>query len=381
MDGWLVYDFQKINPLGRQVLKLSDDAHITRRIFYWMPNGQEPVKIVHAIEAHVLAHLPGRTQTYTSRHSLIECLKSTLHPAKKIAMEYSPYQEIPYLSKVDAGLVELIRSFGIEVVSSAPLLQRLTSTLTKEQLESHLRAAAFLNDLASNVWQKITLALKNQQVLTEYEVSQWMLTQMHAAGFITEAFPICAVNSNSANPHYAPKKEKSAAICKGDLILIDLWCKEKTRDAVYADISRVAVAASAPTLKQQQVFTVVRQAQKAATDLILTSHKEGRSVRGCDADRVCRDVIEKAGYGPCFLHRTGHNIHTELHGPGAHLDSVETMDTRELISRTCFSVEPGIYLEGAFGIRLEYDVYLGENGEGFVTGGVQESIQSLRNLE
>jgi Xaa-Pro aminopeptidase len=375
LDGWLLYDFQQLNPLARQFLDIAQDSHITRRIFYWIPQQGEPVKLVHGIESHLLPYLPGKVSTYTSRESLCSALRSLVKG--KVAMEYSPRQENPYLSKVDAGLVELISSFGAEVVSSGELLQRYTSILTEKQLKSHLDAAQFLDQLAEATWRKIGLCLRNKESINEHQVQQWMLEQMQQAGFVTHGQPICAVNAHAANPHFEPDPHASAPIRPGDLILIDLWCKKAVQDSVYADITRVAVAASVATPRHQEIFSIVRLAQKKATEFVLQRHQGGRPALGYEADEVCRSVIEAAGFGTYFTHRTGHNIYTEAHGPGAHLDSLETKDSRPLIAGTCFSIEPGIYLPGEFGIRLEYDLYLAEGGQGMISGGVQEQLRCI----
>lgn len=247
--------------------------------------------------------------------------------------------------------------------------------LNAEQLQSHLEASQFLDRLAASVWKKIGSCLGK---INEYEVQQWMLKQMQEAGFVTQGSPICAINAHSANPHFEPDSNSRAPICPGDFILIDLWCKRDHADAVYGDITRVAVAGQ-PSPRHQEIFSIVRRAQQAATDFVLQRHREGNPALGYEADEVCRAVIAASGYGAYFPHRTGHNIYTQDHGPGAHLDSLETRDTRPLIAGTCFSIEPGIYLPGEFGVRLEYDIYLAQGGEGIVTGGIQDQLELLRD--
>jgi Xaa-Pro aminopeptidase len=211
--------------------------------------------------------------------------------------------------------------------------------------------------------------------IDECDVQAFMKGEMLAHGFMMEGMPICAVNAHSASPHFEPSKAMTAPIQKGDFILIDLWCKKKVPRSVYGDITRVAVAGERGSERQNKIFSTVRLAQQVATDFVAQQYRRGKGMRGCEVDRVCRQVIEEAGYGPYFTHRTGHNIYTEGHGPGAHLDSLETEDTRFLIPGTCFSIEPGIYLPGEFGVRLEYDVYLGKDAE--VTGGVEEELLCL----
>ncbi len=377
IDGWLLYDFQKSNPLARTFLQLPEETLTTRRFFYWIPARGEPVKILHRIEPHVLSHLPGKERFYLAWQELHEQLKTTLQGVKTLAMEYSPNQAIPTLSKVDGGLIDLIRSFSIEVVSSATFLQYYTCVLDEEQLQMHLEAATFLDRVVSQAWDKIRAALIEEHSIDEYQIRMFIAEQMEKNGFTTEALPICAVNAHSADPHFEPTADNAVAIKRGDFILIDLWCKKKHPKAIYGDITRVAVAGSAPTLKQQQIFSLVRAAQVAATNYVQTRYAAHQPLKGYEVDRVCRSVIEKGGFGPQFLHRTGHNIYTQDHGPGANIDSLETLDERELIPHTCFSIEPGIYLSGEFGVRLEYDIYLGDEGVAKVTGGSQEHLLCL----
>ncbi len=377
IDGWLIYDFHGINALARDFLKVDPELMVTRRFFYWIPAKGDPIKILHVIEPHVLPHLPGKTEIYLKWQELEEQLGKVLKGAKTVAMEYSPKNAIPYLSKVDAGIVDLVRSFHVEVVSSASFLQYYTCVLDEEQLKFHLEAANFLDKVVGDAWDKIVSTLRNGSKINEYQVRMFIADQMAAHGFLTEGLPICAVNAHSADPHFEPLKEGSSEIKRGDFVLIDLWCKKKHPRAVYGDITRVAVAAESPTDKQQEIFAIVRAAQKSATDYVVARYAKGESLKGFEVDQVCRKVIEDKGYGRYFTHRTGHNIYTKDHGPGAHIDSLETLDLRELIPHTCFSIEPGIYLPGEFGIRLEYDVYLGDGGKALVTGGVEDSLLCL----
>lgn len=377
MDGWLLYDFRRSNDLVHDFLGIDKQTHLTRRFLYWIPAKGEPVQIVHQIESHVLEHLPGKKTLYLKWQTFEAVLKETLQGAKKIIMEYSPRNAIPYLSKVDAGMLDLVRACGIEVFSSGPLLQTYTCVWDQEQLQSHFLAAKVLDEAAEEAWSWIADHLRTDQTITEYDVQQRILQSITQRGCSMDGAPICAVGPHSADPHYAPQKIGSSILKKGDFILIDLWCKQDVPRAVYADITRVAVAAAQPTSEQEAIFQIVRKAQLVATQFVQEGLRHGAVVRGCDADKACRKVIEEAGYGDFFIHRTGHNIHTETHGPGAHLDSLETFDDRPLISRTCFSIEPGIYLPKAFGVRLEYDVFIHEDRSIQITGGIQECIKTL----
>lgn len=377
IDGWLIYDFQRRNTQAMQFLVIDPSAHLTRRFFYWIPLKGTPIKIVHKIEPDFLDHLPGDKFTYFTWHDLELLLGRILLGSQTVAMEYSPRCAIPSVSLVDAGVVDLVRSFGCQVMSSASLIQYFTSILNESQVESHKAAAKVLDQLAGDVWRLIADRLKKEQSVSEYEVQQFINSEFSLLGYESEGDPICAVNAHSSNPHYTPRPEYNQKISKGDFILIDLWCKKKLSYAVYADITRVAVAASQATDRQSNIFSIVRRAQKETTNFIEHEYLSGRHVRGCDADRMARNVIDQAGYGKYFIHRTGHNIYTQAHGPGAHLDSLETLDERSLLPGSCFSMEPGIYLPDEFGVRLEHDVYISGDGVVEITGGVQESIELL----
>lgn len=293
-------------------------------------------------------------------------------------MEYSPRNAIPYVSKVDGGTLEMVQGFGVEVLSSADLLQELLCVWTDEQLQTHLEAAEFLDKTVEKTWEWLSAQLKKGSAITEYDLQQFVLSEFKTYQFLADDPPICAVNAHTANPHYSPLLVGSHTICLNDFILIDLSCKKKDSNAVYADITRVAVAASKPQSKQQKIFDIVKQAREAAIAFLKTRIPCGKKVMGWEVDQVCRKVITDHGYGKYFIHRTGHNIGQTVHGNGANLDNFETADFRRLLPGTCFSVEPGIYLPGEFGVRLEYDVYLPLDGKSFlITGGIQDNIVCL----
>lgn len=376
LDGWLLYDFRRSNSIAVDLLSIVPETHLTRRLFYWIPKKGDPVALVHQVEAHVVSHLAGEKRTYSAAKELDVQLQTLLKHSEKIAMEYSEKCNIPTLSKVDAGMVEKIRSMGVEVVTSGTFLQYLLCEWSDEQLQLHRQAGKVLDEVAARTWDWIAGKLKKEQSLNEYDVQQFILGQIHEAGCVMEGEPICGVNKHSAMPHYAPSKQGSAKIQKGDWILIDLWCKKKVPGSVYGDITRVAVADSTPTGRQEEIFGLVSEAQKRSTALVESRVQAGKEVRGFEVDHVAREVIEKAGFGKYFTHRTGHNIHEEDHGPGANIDGFETHDDRLLIPRTCFSIEPGIYLPDEFGVRLEYDVYLHPH-KIEINGGVQDSIVRL----
>lgn len=378
LDGWLLYDFRKMNDLACAFLQIPAHKKLTRRFFYWIPAQGTPQKIVHRIEPDVLQHLPGETQLYTRWQELRHALAKVLERQSKIAMEYSPFNALPTVSKVDGGTIDLVRDYGLDLVSSADLLQAYTSVWNEAQLKSHLAAAKVLENAAAQAWNLVAERLGAGQPVNELDVQQFLLAQFEAQGCIADAPPICAVNAHSADPHFACEARSNSQIRTGDFLLIDLWCKQKDAYAVYADITCVAVASERPQNKQQELFEIVKQARDAAMQLLHTSLSAGQPVRGSDLDDACRAVIEHAGYGEFFTHRTGHSLGEQVHGPGANIDNFETRDERQLLPGTCFTIEPGIYLPNEFGVRLEHNVYIEKDGRSArVTGKLQEQIACL----
>jgi Xaa-Pro aminopeptidase len=374
LDGWLFYSFRGSDPIAANILGMVEGGHIaTRRWFYFIPQTGEPTRIVHSIERDVIDHLPGKKLIYLPWQQLHSHLKSALiestgKPNPRIAMQYSPEAAIPYLSRVDAGTIELLRSFGVEVVSSANLVQRFESAWGDEQLAMHDEAARGLYESVNLAFAEIGKRIKAGTPTTEYDIQQYILSCFEERGMFSKDPPIVAVNANSAMPHYGPTQDHHSPINKGDFVLIDLWAKLDRPNAVYADITWTSFVGDKAPDEVTKVFNIVRDARDAATDFVKEAFAAGRTIYGWEVDDVCRAVIQTAGYGEYFIHRTGHNIHTEVHGNGANIDNLETKDERVLIPRTCFSIEPGIYLEGKFGVRSEIDVYVSER-EARVTGG------------
>lgn len=367
VDGWLFYDFRGSDPLGYRVLLLDPAMHVTRRWYYWIPSEGAPRKLLHRIEPHVLDHLPGQTDQYVSWEQQRHLLARLLNGNRRIAMQYSPLNAVPYVSRVDAGTIELVRSFGVEVVSSADLIQMFEARWTDRQLESHRYAAAALRRIVDEAFGHVQEAVMKGSGLTEYGLQQFILSRIGEAGMITSSAPIAAVNDHSADPHYGPAVTGSAEIKRDDLVLIDLWAKQAEAGSVYADITWTAYAGSTVPEKHRAVFNVVRQGRDAALEFVCVQVRAGHRPFGYEVDAACRRVIEKAGFGEQFVHRTGHSIGEEVHGNGANIDGLETQDTRRLMPRTCFSIEPGVYLPGEFGIRSELDVYL-TDGDALVFG-------------
>ena len=360
LEGWLFYDFRGSDPLGYRVLLLDPTMHVTRRWYYWIPAEGTPQKLVHRIEPHVLDALPGHSHAYVSWDQQRQLLERLLSGSRRIAMQYSPMNAVPYVSRVDAGTMELVRSFGVEVVSSGDLIQLFEARWTDRQLESHQYAASALRRIVDEAFGHVGEILSKGLNLTEYGLQQFILSRIREAGMITSSSPIAAVNAHSADPHYAPPAAGSATITRDDLVLIDLWAKQPAAGSVYADITWTAYAGSTVPEKHRTVFSIVRQGRDAALNFVRTQMLAGQRPFGYEVDSACRLVIQAAGYGAQFVHRTGHSIGEEVHGNGANIDGLETQDTRRLMPQTCFSIEPGIYLPGEFGIRSELDVFLTE---------------------
>jgi Xaa-Pro dipeptidase len=374
LDGWLFYDFRGRDPIAHRILGLPPGMR-TRRWFYFVPAKGPAKKLVHKIETGSLATMPGETLCYAAQKELRENLKKMLGRAKKIAMQYSPKNAIPYVAMVDAGTIELVRSAGAKVLSSADLVQKYEACWSKEQLESHLAAGRAIDRIVREAFEHAARSVRGKTPLTEYDLQQWILRKFAEAGLETEEGPDVAVNANASDPHYGPTREKSSQIREGDLLLLDVWAKQKKAGSVYYDITWMGYLGATVPEKYVKIFNVVRNARDRAVDLIRASVSAGKPLQGWQVDEAARQVVEKAGYGKYFFHRTGHNIGESVHGNGVNMDGLETFDERHLIPRTCNSVEPGIYLP-EFGIRSEVDVYVGEK-EAQVTGAVQSEILPL----
>jgi len=374
LDGWLFYDFRGRDPIAHRILGLQPGMR-TRRWFYFVPAKGTPKKLVHKIEAGALQSVPGDTLFYASQKELRDNLKKSLGRARKIAMQYSPQNAIPYVAMVDAGTVELVRSLGPKIATSADLVQKYEACWSPSQLESHLAAGRAIDQIVADTFRHAAACVKDKKPLTEYDLQQWIVQRFRAAGIETDEGPDIAVNANASDPHYGPTKEKSAPIREGDLLLLDVWGKLKSPDSVYYDITWMGYLGAKVPDKYAKVFKVLREARDRAVELIQSHVKSGKPLQGWQVDKAARQVVEKAGYGKYFFHRTGHNIGTTVHGNGVNMDGLETQDVRHLIPRTCNSVEPGIYLPD-FGMRTEVDVYIDER-EARVTGAVQTEILPL----
>ena len=374
LDGWLFYDILHRDPIAYRVLGL-DHALAKRRWFYMIPAKGTPRKLVHRIEAGALDALPGKKMVYAAAGELEKNLRKLVGKAKKVAMQYSPKNRIPYVSLVDAGTVELIRAQGCRVASSADLVQEFEAAWTPGQVKSHRQAGRAIDRITQEAFAEAARRVRAQESFTEYDLQQWMMKQFRANGVVTDSPPIVAVGPHSGDPHYEPGKRGSAKVRRGDLLLLDVWGKTKAPGSVYYDVTWVGYLGAQVPEKYAKIFAIVRDARDAAVAFVQGNVKAGRAIEGWQVDRAARAVIRKAGYAKYFVHRTGHNIGQEVHGTGANMDNLETRDIRRVIPHTCFSVEPGIYLPG-FGIRSEVNVYV-QQGRAEVTGPRQTEILKL----
>jgi Xaa-Pro dipeptidase len=371
LDGWLFYDFRGSDPLAARILKLDPNRHMTRRWYYLIPAQGTPIKLLHRIEPHSLDDVPGEARLYLSwqeQQTHLKQMLSSLGRSPKVSMQYSPMNAIPYISRVDAGTLELIRSCGVDIVTSADLVQRFEAVWTADQYASHCQAATALRQIVDEAFGRVRHEIACGSNFTERDLQQDILARIAARGMHTYAPPIVAVNAHAADPHYSPPEKGSAPIGKGGLVLIDLWAKNQAPGSMYGDITWTGFVGETVPARQAEIFAIVAAARDAAVVFVQQEVCAGRFPRGGDVDDVCRHVIQQAGYRDRFLHRTGHSIGEEVHGNGANIDNLETQDGRRLLPHTCFSIEPGIYLPGEFGIRSEVDVYVTER-EAIVTGG------------
>ncbi|HZS55936.1 MAG TPA: M24 family metallopeptidase [Bryobacteraceae bacterium] len=372
IDGWLFFDHHRRDPLAYRILGLGDHIEASRRWYYFVPTDGEPRKLVHRIESGTLDGLPGSKQSYSSWPDQQRKVGDLLQGARRIAMQYSPDCAIPYISLVDGGTLELVKKTGVEVLSSANLIQEFEARWTEEQFQSHLNAARLVDTVRREAFEFVGEQLRNQVTVTEYDVKQFVARRFKECGLFATHGPIVARNENASDPHYEPIKDRAAQIRLGDLVLIDMWAKLTTPNAVYYDITWMGFCGSSVPAQIQNVFEVVRDARKKASDFVIQQVAANRPVAGYEVDEAARGHIEAKGFGSYFFHRTGHSIGTEVHGNGANMDNLESHDTRSVIPRTCFSIEPGIYL-AEFGIRSEVNVYVGE-GFARVTGEEQSEI-------
>jgi Xaa-Pro dipeptidase len=372
VDGWLFFDHHQRDPLAYRVLGFQPAGHVTRRWYYFIPADGEPKGLVHRVEPGKLDQVPGEKIAYSSWTEQVEGIRRILGGARRVAMQYSPNCAIPYVSMVDAGTVELVRGLGVEVVTSAELVQHFEARWTEAALESHLEAGRRVDEVRREAFALIGERTRNGGWVEELEVKRFVLDWFAKRGLVCEDGPIVGVNANAANPHYEPQEGLTRPIGRGDFFLIDMWAKLDLPGSVYYDITWTGFCGAEPPDEVRKVFGIVREARDRAIARVEKSVSAGETVRGFEVDDAARGYIASQGYGQAFTHRTGHSIGQDVHGNGANMDNLETHDERRIVPWTCFSIEPGIYLRD-FGVRSEVNVFVGER-EAMVTGEKQREL-------
>jgi Xaa-Pro aminopeptidase len=374
IDAWLFYDHHHRDPIAYRVLGLPESLFVSRRWFYLVPAVEDPQKLVHRIEAGHLDCLPGGKQEYSSYLELADGLRKMLRGCRTVAMQYSPNNMVPYIGLVDAGTIEMVRSFGVDVVTAGDLVAQFEATWTEEQIASHFAAGKIIDQITAEAFREIGRRVRNGSGTHEFEIQQWIEEAFRREGLTNDNDPpLVAVNAHSGNPHYAPTAGRSAAIREGDFVLLDIWGKKQAPGAVYYDITWTGFVGPAPSDRQCEIFGIVRAARDLGVKRVQDAvARPGARLCGWEVDQAVRDYIEHSGYGQCFVHRTGHSIGESVHGNGANMDSLETKDEREILASSCFSVEPGIYFP-EFGVRSEVDVLV-RAGSAEITGKIQKEI-------
>ncbi|MCU0428288.1 MAG: M24 family metallopeptidase [Candidatus Kapabacteria bacterium] len=369
IDAWLLYDFRHSNPIAWQTLALQPETHCSRRWAVIIPAEGEVIKIVNGIEVHTLGTVQAKEIRYATRNDWESAITGALQGKKRIALEYSPNNAIPVVSWVDAGTVEWLRSQGFTLESSAEIVQKYSAVWSNEQFEENKTTAKLLRTVMMRTLEYVREHVLAGKPVTEYQVQQEAGRYFEEYNLTSYSLPSVSVNENSANPHYQPTAEQSATLKQGDVLLVDMWAKPKTPQGVYSDITWMAFLGEQVPERPAMLFDTIAAGRDAALNLLRETIPNGKAVRGCDVDDACRAVVEKAGFGQYFIHRTGHSITTETHGSGANIDNFETQDIRRIIPMTSFSIEPGIYIPGEIGLRSEIDIVVSEQGEIIVSGG------------
>ena len=377
VDGWLLYDFRGLNPIAAGVARVNEQAgHLaTRRWYYLIPASGEPRGLVHAIEKNCLAHLPGASARYSGREQLESGLKQLLTGVRRVAMEYSPHCAIPYVARVDAGTVELVRQAGAEVVSSGDLVQRFSTVWDAEAIATHREASDKLYRVKDRAFEAVARRLRDGSPTTEYDIQQLMAGWFRDEGLVSDADPMVSAAENAGNPHYLPTAAVHRVIRRDEIVLLDLWGKLETPGAVFADITWVGYSGRAVPERVARAFGTVCAARDAAVDLVQESVRAGRELRGWEVDRAAMTMLRDAGYADNILHRTGHSLGTSVHGNGVNMDDYETHDDRRLLVGSGFTIEPGVYFDD-FGVRTEINMVVAPR-DAAVTGPLQTELVTL----
>jgi Xaa-Pro dipeptidase len=377
IDGWLLTDFRNRDYLAYRLLGLNAEKMSSRRWYYYIPARGEPKKIVSAVERQKLDALPGKQYVYLSWKEQHAAITRALGPRRRIAMQYSPKNNVPYISLVDGGTIELLRSLGYRIVSSADLVQMFVSLISEEGYRTHKEAAVVMDRIMEEAFAMIRTGAATGSGVTELDVQQYIVKRFTEENLETYDPPMVGTNDHPADPHFELTPERSRPFAKGDTVLIDMWAKKKVPGAIYYDITWVGFVGEQPPEDYVRMYMAVRDARDAAVNFVMEKFARKQPCYGWQVDDACRNVVAKRGFGKYFLHRTGHSITEETHGNGVNIDNLETKDDRALLPGCCFSIEPGIYLAGKMGVRTEINMFIRHDGTPEVTGRVQSDIVLL----
>jgi Xaa-Pro aminopeptidase len=378
LGGWLLCDFHNRDHLSYRILGLDPSKMTTRRWFYFIPAKGEPRKLVHTVEKRKLDDLPGLNHVYLSWETLHSMLRKILGTPRKIAMQYSPKNNIPSVSLVDAGIIELVKSFGHRVVSSADLIQMFEALISEEGYRLHKEAGVVVDRIRAEAFDQIRHAVSSGNGLTEFDLAQFIVRRFNERGLTTADPPIVGTNEHPADPHFEPRPENARPFKNGDTVLIDLWAKKNVPGGIYYDITWLGFIGDNPPKQYVRIFETVRNARDAAVGFVKERFGKGQPCFGWQVDDVARSVVKKEGFGKLFLHRTGHSIGEEVHGNGVNIDNLETRDERRLVPGCCFSIEPGIYIDGVMAARSELNMFIRHDGVPEVTGEVQHELVKIQ---
>jgi Xaa-Pro aminopeptidase len=374
VDGWLLTDFRNRDYLAYRLLGLNFEKMSSRRWYYYIPAKGEPRKLVSAVERQKLDTLPGKRSVYLSWKEHHAALKRLVGPKKKVAMQYSPKNNVPYISLVDAGTIELLRSLGIKIVSSADLMQMFVSVISEEGYQTHKEAGAIMDRIMEQAFDEIRRGVASGNGVSEFDIQQLIIRRFKEENLVTYDPPMVGTNEHPADPHFDLTAETSRPFRKGDTVLIDMWAKKNVPGAIYYDITWVGYIGERPPQQYAEIFAAVRAGRDAAVKFVIEKFARGQTCYGWQVDDACRNEVKKRGYGKFFLHRTGHSITEETHGTGVNIDNLETKDERALLPGCCFSIEPGIYLEGKMAVRTEINMFIRHDGTPEVTGRIQTDL-------
>jgi Xaa-Pro dipeptidase len=377
-DGWLLCDFRNRDYLAYRVLGLNFEKMSSRRWYYYIPARGEPKKLVSAVEKMRLDSLPGKRMVYLSWGELHLSLKKLMGPNKRIAMQYSPKNNVPYVSMVDGGTIELLKGLGYRIGSSADLVQMFVSRISDEGYATHKEAARIMDGIRAEAFAEIGKGIRSSTGVTEYDIQQFIMRRFTEEGLTTYDPPMVGVNDHPADPHFDLTRDNARPMKTGDTVLIDMWAKKNVPGGIYYDITWVGYIGGTPPRKYVEIWNAVKGGRDAAVKFVQDKFAKGQVCYGWQVDDACRNVVKKAGYGKFFLHRTGHSITEETHGTGVNIDNLETKDERALLPGCCFSIEPGIYLEGSMAVRTELNMFIRNDGMPEVTGEVQQELVQIR---